>query len=443
MTNPNPIFVVGVFRSGTSLLCSLLNQNPKVALMFECDVWNFPSPLLPFRFQRKWAERMEFYNQSLSRHGIISENDLSGLRRIRTPMDLYLALAEKKGAVVSGEKSPFYCNRLEQIHRQYPNAYFIIISRPAVEIYRSVLKAGQQSRFFGKPGMLSRMIYQQEQLIVQAGRIEKMGARIFRVTYADLIDRTEKSCRGLSNFLGVPFDEQMLRLNKADLSAVFKGPHFAHLRRGVIERQHYTEELVPPAIGNKLERYQNRWDRMQAGEADHPSGAAKSGPGFFEFAYDNLAGNLLSRYDSMVRAAFEFVPLPWLQVYRLIKNWVVNPPSGKPDQNTSGIKDCQKHWPTILTATVMLAVITWVHSHTDPHLMFVLIYSIPCVLLALVMNARWATLFVVLASILMPDDPIRRRHRLPPLDCDSLEHLQPFYSDGSPGSDTGPDSHGF
>jgi hypothetical protein len=38
----NPVFVVGVFRSGTSLLYALLNQHPRVALMYECDVWNFP-----------------------------------------------------------------------------------------------------------------------------------------------------------------------------------------------------------------------------------------------------------------------------------------------------------------------------------------------------------------------------------------------------------------
>ena len=165
MPSLTPIFVVGVFRSGTSLLCSLLNQNPQVALMFEADIWNFPRPLLGLRFRHNWAERLEFYNQSLSRHGIISQHDLSGLNQMRTPLDLYRALAEKKGASIAGEKSPFYCHRLNQLYHQYPNAYFILISRPPVEIYRSVLKAAQSSRFFAKPGMLSRMIYQQEQLV--------------------------------------------------------------------------------------------------------------------------------------------------------------------------------------------------------------------------------------------------------------------------------------
>ena len=183
----NPIFVVGVFRSGTSLLCSILNQNPRLALMYECDVWNFPRSLLNTRFRSSWAERIEFYNQSLSRHQLVTEEDHSVLKKIRTPLDLYHAFGEKRGALVSGEKSPFYCDRLLQLHREYPQAYFIMVWRNPVEVYRSVLKAGQTSRFFGRLGMLSRMIYDQEQAIRQASVIEKAGARLMRVSYADLV----------------------------------------------------------------------------------------------------------------------------------------------------------------------------------------------------------------------------------------------------------------
>ena len=240
MTSHAPVFVIGVFRSGTSLLCSILNQNPKIALMYECDVWNFPRPLLKHRFARNWAERIEFYNQALSRHRLVTEGDLAGLEKIRTSLDLYSAFGATKGAKVCGEKSPFYCDRLVQLHQTYPNGIFIFVWRNPVEVYRSVLKAGKTSRFFGKPGMLSRMIYHQEQAISQAGLIEKKGARIFRVDYANLVDQTEKTCRDLCAFLGVPFDAQMLHLNTADLSAIYKAPHHAYLRRGIIERQKYS-----------------------------------------------------------------------------------------------------------------------------------------------------------------------------------------------------------
>ncbi len=399
MPSVTPIFVVGVFRSGTSLLCSLLNQNPQVALMFEADVWNFPRPLLALRFRRNWAERLEFYNQSLSRHGIISEHDLSGLNQLRDPLDLYRALAAKKGAVISGEKSPFYCHRLNQLYAQYPKAYFIVIARPPGEIYRSVLKAAQASRFFAKPGMLSRMIYQQEQLILQAEQIERRGARVFRVNYAELVDQTETSCRQLSDFLGVPFDPQMLRLNKADLSAVFKGSHFAHLRRGVIERQQYVDDPVPPPIVEKLERYQRRWEWMRGRP---PTGAAQPEPGLVERTYHTLAGKFWTGYDALVRAVFEFLPLPWLRIYRVLKHWIVNPPSGSSDEKTSLHKDLKSHWPTILFAFTLFAGIAAIHHYANPHLMFLLFYAIPCGILALVVNNRWATVLVLACAFIGP-----------------------------------------
>jgi hypothetical protein len=404
MIDANPVFVIGVFRSGTSLLCSLLNQNPRISLMYECDVWNFPRPLLHFRFRRNWAERIEFYNQALSRHRMLEGNDLSPLKQIRTPADLYRIFGQRKGAAVSGEKSPFYCDRLVQLHEQYPGAFFIFVWRDPVEIYRSVLKAGQTSRFFGKPGMLSRMIYQQEQAICQAEQIEKRGAKIYRLDYASLVDQTEPVCRGISDFLGVLFDSRMLQLNKADLSTIYKAPHHAYLRQGVIQRQKYTQELVPPAVVKKLERYRQRWERMQANwlpAATKPAATA-TGPGWGERFYHHVAGQLLTYYDSLVRASFEFMPLSWLRIYRLLKNWVVSPPSGAMDEKTSLVKDCKNHWPTILLAFVLLGLVTVIHLHANPHLMFILFYLIPCTLLALVVNTRWATLFVFLSAVIAP-----------------------------------------
>lgn len=402
MTSDSPVFVVGVFRSGTSLLCSILNQNPQVALMYECDVWNFPRPLLNSRFHNGWAERIEFYNQALSRHKLVSEEDFSGLKTIRTPLDLYRLFGQRKGALAYGEKSPFYCDRLVQLHKEYPGAFFVIVWRNPVEVYRSVLKAGETSRFFGKPGMLSRMIYHQEQAIRQAQLIAKAGARVFRVDYADLVDRTEKVCRDISAFLGVPYDDRMLRLNKADLSAIYKAPHHAFLRRGIIERQKYDRELVPPAVVRKLERYRGRWERLQSDWLTPPARNGQAGPGRVEFIYHNVMGRALTAFDSLVRAGFEFLPVAWLRVYRLLKNWLVNPPSGAVDEKTSLLKDLKNHRLTILTASVLTAVIAFIHLHSNPHLMFILFYGIPCALVALVVNTRWATLFVIAASLISP-----------------------------------------
>src|SRR5215472_5040520 len=103
----NPVFVVGTVRSGTSLLYTLLNQHPRIGLMFELDVWDFPQLLQGLRFRGNWLERQEFYNNALSRHRLILAQSLRGLEKARSQEELYRIFSEGKGAKFWGEKSPF------------------------------------------------------------------------------------------------------------------------------------------------------------------------------------------------------------------------------------------------------------------------------------------------------------------------------------------------
>jgi hypothetical protein len=70
----------------------------------------------------------------------VSENNLSALGMLRAPHDLYGAYGALKGATVTGEKSPFFCNRLELLHDEYPSAAFVFVWRNPAEVYRSVLR---------------------------------------------------------------------------------------------------------------------------------------------------------------------------------------------------------------------------------------------------------------------------------------------------------------
>src|ERR1700675_4733274 len=63
-----PLFVVGMWRSGTSLLYALLNQHPQIALMYEGDLPLMWPLFLGGKAKSDWPERWEFWNSSVSRH---------------------------------------------------------------------------------------------------------------------------------------------------------------------------------------------------------------------------------------------------------------------------------------------------------------------------------------------------------------------------------------
>jgi hypothetical protein len=86
----------------------------------------------------------------------------------------------------------------------------------------------------------------------------------------------------------------------------------------------------------------------------------------------------------------------------LLKEWVLNRPASAMDEKISLLQDCREHWPTLLTATGLVAAVAWVHLQANPHLFFILFYGIPCALVALVVNTRWASLFALACSIISP-----------------------------------------
>jgi hypothetical protein len=392
------LFVVGVFRSGTSLLYALLNQHPRIALMFECDVWNFPGFLSPIRFRHDWRERLEFYGNALSRHHLAARESVCGLEKVNTPDDLYRAFAQTRNARVIGEKSPFYCNHLPQLARNHPGASFILIWRDPVEIYRSVEDSGRSTRYFRRPGMLNRLIYYQEKMIQGAVEISRSGSRVHHVAYADLIDHTEDSCRDICRFLDIEFDEKMTNLSGADLSAVFQAPPFEHLRLGKIGRRQ-GEHQVDSRVVKKLQRFHNRWNRLRLELLNLQRNAAVGPePHLFERLYHRFAGRLLCGLDGAIRVGFEFLPLPWLRTYRQAKAWF-NEGNVAPDQRRSLGEEFIIYKETILAGLFVLGLVAVADYFTTAAVSLMPFYIIPAAILTIVINRRWGTIAAALSAL--------------------------------------------
>ena len=393
----NPVFVVGVFRSGTSLLYALLNQHPQIALMYECDVWDFPGLGGRQRFSGDWLERQEFYNQALSRHRLIFGGKLRGLENIRTPDDLYRCHGNSKDARLWGEKSPVYAARLAQLARQYPQGSFILIWRDPVEVYRSILAAGKKTQFFRRPGMLHRLIYHQEKMIREAGRLQQAGARIHHISYDDLVDRTEATCRATCDFLGVAFHEEMLKLARADFSAIYNEPQHEFLRRGVIARQNYSSGLVATAETAKLRRFRNRWERLSGQRLGAAGSAGEPEPFVMERLHHHIVGGFFFATENLKRLVFEFLPLTWLRTYRLFKSWLFS--RNEPANRASMKEQMRQHSITLFVSLLLWAAIAELDNVTGPEISVAPLYLIPCAMLALVVGRGWASVAALLNAI--------------------------------------------
>ena len=153
-----PVMIVGIPRSGTSLLTALLNNHPDVYIAPESHyffyLWGsrriLGQPITPSVFNK-----FECYFSSLQNIGsgwkktkfsipelkekFFKQTDLSYERLL----DLFLEmLAEKAGKQVYGEKTPLHLYFLQTIYTSYQDASVIHVVRDGRAVVSSLLSTG-------------------------------------------------------------------------------------------------------------------------------------------------------------------------------------------------------------------------------------------------------------------------------------------------------------
>ncbi len=344
-----PIFVVGVWRSGTTLLYSLLNQHRDIRLFYESDL-----PVLwpMFRLaseRRNWVDKWEYWNAGVSRHDLDPAR-LTG--EVHSLADAFAMAgreyAAQKGKTRWGCKSPSYYDRMDSLYREFPDARFVVIWRDPEEICRSVIKAKATALWFTRPGMNHKALLASRKLKTQVDKVLRMGAAVHQLHFRDLVGNTEKTMRGICEFLELPFDPAVTDLKRADRSAVFTGAHHSLAKGSTIVATRERNEALPAELAGKIERYKALW-KAQSGDAWMLSArfsandAAK--PGMGERFVDQIKFMLLRAWDILPRIAFSLLPMSAWQAYRRMKykdaEWVHQQITNKP----TTLKSSQKSAP--------------------------------------------------------------------------------------------------
>ncbi len=331
-----PLFVLGVPRSGTSLLYVLLNQHPEIRLMHEADLPMLQPLFLKRRSKLQWLERWNLYNEGPQRHQLDIGNIPSDISDIRTATEAaYQEFASQKGAGIWGEKSPNQYDQLRRLASRFPNARFILIWRDPADVCRSMIRAREESiRFkqqggedqvvasphFAHGGLTHRALLGYPEMGAQRDRLRARGVPVHDLHYDELVKNPVAEMQKICQFLGISFHPGMATLKNADSSAIPQAQHNALVKGDNIVATRKRSEVLPADLRRKIERYKNLWRQRDFAWAKFPAlGDDSATPSFAEGIVDRIRYRLLRVWDSIVVFGFCLAPLSWLLAYRAWK----------------------------------------------------------------------------------------------------------------------------
>jgi hypothetical protein len=213
----NHVFVVGVPRSGTTLMRDLISRHPQVAMPQD------EFQLIPFLIKR-FGHKAELDGTDINRYvTIIKRSAFYHHRKVDTPLSnwrpkhstlpeiisetlLYFAPKEAPSDLrYVGDKTPNNLLHLEAILQSFPESKFIHVVRDPRDVAVSSRKAWEKS--------LIRVAHQWQRGVTAANDFsQKHPNNILTVRYEDLLADSRAELSSVCNFLDLPFDESLLEL---------------------------------------------------------------------------------------------------------------------------------------------------------------------------------------------------------------------------------------
>ena len=212
-----PVFVLGVRRSGTTLLRVMLDRHPQLAVPDESyfipqladrhrgpiDVDDFVDDLERLPTLREW--------------GIDVDALRPKLRPGQTPGEaigaVYEVYAEDRGKERWGDKTPMYMQRLPLLERLFPTALYVHLVRDGRDCALSFLQMpdGIVTRSWAHPRDAAGFACQWRAEVAAAQKLGKrVGLRLLEVRYERLVAEPEDTLSTICGHVGLTYDAGML-----------------------------------------------------------------------------------------------------------------------------------------------------------------------------------------------------------------------------------------
>ncbi len=208
-----PLLILGVRRSGTTLLRVMLDRHSQLAVPDE----SYFVPQLADRHLRR-VDPDEFVDD-LRRLNTVADWEVS-LDRVRARLHdgmpigaaigtVFAVYAEERGKPRWGDKTPMYMQNLRLLERLFPDALFVHLIRDGRDAATSFLAMprGIVTETWMHPGTPADFACQWRAEVAAARRLgRRVGRRYLEVRYEDLVAEAESALRRVCEFAELEYE---------------------------------------------------------------------------------------------------------------------------------------------------------------------------------------------------------------------------------------------
>jgi hypothetical protein len=206
-------FIVGVGRSGTTMLRLMLDAHPDLTIPPET---HFVPDLIEAIDDGAGPARAVEVMQSVRQWGDLhmepaevqakleAVEDWNAANALRAFYEIY---AERQGKPRIGEKTPAYVRKMRLIEKTLPEARFIHVIRDGRDV---ALSRWKRTLGEGKRAPATQVAEGWERRIRRAQKQGKRLNHYLELRYEDLVTDTEPNLRRIAEFLELPWDPCML-----------------------------------------------------------------------------------------------------------------------------------------------------------------------------------------------------------------------------------------
>ena len=256
-----PIFIVGVPRSGTTLLRLILTSHPDICIPPEStffvdleqkygssnNIYNqideFIEELYKNKKFREWnINRLELKkkleeNSNLQYHNCISS--------------IYQLYLNKNNSLASiwGDKNPKYVYHTDLIFKYFPHARIIHIVRDVRAVYSSLHQIEINKLWdIKKSNFTINRVTQIWSKALDIANNYKHDKRFYLLSYEKLVSNPQEQIKNLCNWLKIGFDERMLLFYQKNLDEGLVPEH----------RLQWHQNTLKPVSSNQINSWQDK-----------------------------------------------------------------------------------------------------------------------------------------------------------------------------------------